>query len=452
MAHSPGSTRSTLPWKSTLAAVAGACLMMTAMGPAHAADDGLAELPPAEQAQVLEEAGVDQSDLERDRALKQLSETTDTDFYATPAQLPANNGDLVRQEPAKFYLDPVKLIQPNAKATRIMYRTTSSHGQAVGTTGTVLASNAAWPKKGPRPLVVFSPGTQGMADRCAPSRQMALGMEYEGLSLTGLINAGYSVVVPDYIGLGTEGPHTYMNRVDQAHAVLDAGRAAQRAGIPGIAAETPVAMVGYSQGGGATASAAETAPTYAPELKIKTAWAGAPPADLPATGKHIDSTLFSGLAFYVMGAATEAGADARGELNEDGLARYEKAQESCVINAVLDHALVPTSSLTKDGSTFTQLLGQPELAGYLAQQTNGTEGRRPAVPVRIAHGPADDVVPYRAGRELAQRWCAAGTNVSFQTLVTPTHLGGYLEGVPAMLTHLDARFNGLPQVSSCWRL
>ena len=426
--------------------------MMTAMGPAHAADDGLAELPPAEQAQVLEEAGVDQSDLERDRALKQLSETTDTDFYATPAQLPANNGDLVRQEPAKFYLDPVKLIQPNAKATRIMYRTTNSHGQAVGTTGTVLASNAAWPKKGPRPLVVFSPGTQGMADRCAPSRQMALGMEYEGLSLTGLINAGYSVVVPDYIGLGTEGPHTYMNRVDQAHAVLDAGRAAQRAGIPGIAAETPVAMVGYSQGGGATASAAETAPTYAPELKIKTAWAGAPPADLPATGKHIDSTLFSGLAFYVMGAATEAGADARGELNEDGLARYEKAQESCVINAVLDHALVPTSSLTKDGSTFTQLLGQPELAGYLAQQTNGTEGRRPAVPVRIAHGPADDVVPYRAGRELAQRWCAAGTNVSFQTLVTPTHLGGYLEGVPAMLTHLDARFNGLPQVSSCWRL
>lgn len=145
----------------------------------------------------------------------------------------------MRQEPAKFYLDPVKLIQPNAKATRIMYRTTNSHGQAVGTTGTVLASNATWPKKGPRPLVVFSPGTQGMADRCAPSRQMALGMEYEGFSLIGLINAGYSVVVPDYIGLGTEGPHTYMNRVDQAHAVLDAGRAAQRAGFPALPPRLP---------------------------------------------------------------------------------------------------------------------------------------------------------------------------------------------------------------------
>ncbi|MCT1802449.1 hypothetical protein VVR84_13610 [Kocuria carniphila] len=80
MAHRPSSTRASIHWKGALAAVAGACLILANMAPAHPAEDGLAEMPPAEQAQILEEAGVDQSDLERDRALKELSETTDTDF------------------------------------------------------------------------------------------------------------------------------------------------------------------------------------------------------------------------------------------------------------------------------------------------------------------------------------------------------------------------------------
>ena len=39
-----------------------------------------------------------------------------------------------------------------------------------------------------------------------------------------------AVVVTDYIGLGTPGrPHTYMNRDDQAHAMLDAARVAASA-------------------------------------------------------------------------------------------------------------------------------------------------------------------------------------------------------------------------------
>lgn len=82
-----------------LAAVAGACLIMSNTNPAHAAEEGLAELAPAEQNRVLEDAGLDQDDVARERALENLSEATDTSFYAAPAQLPANNGDLVRQEP-----------------------------------------------------------------------------------------------------------------------------------------------------------------------------------------------------------------------------------------------------------------------------------------------------------------------------------------------------------------
>ncbi|MGX0886694.1 pimeloyl-ACP methyl ester carboxylesterase [Kocuria rhizophila] len=420
--------------------------------PDTAPDGGFSQLPRSDQDQALQEQGVTREDVARGQALQKLSATTGGQFYETPAQLPATDGDVVRSEASTFYLDPVKLIKPNASSTRIMYRTTSSRGQAVPATGTVLESKAAWKKSTPRPLVVLSPGTQGMGDSCAPSRQLAMGLNYEGISLSGLVNAGYNVVVPDYIGLGTQGAHTYMNRVDQGHAVLDAVRAAQRLGVKGVGPKTPVAAVGYSQGGGAAASAVEMAPRYAPELQIKSAWVGAPPADLVATGKKIDSSLFTGLSFYVMGAAQDSGVDVRGKLNADGQKRYDKAQGSCVVGTVLGEALVSSKKLTADGRSFSQLLEDPELKAHLKAQDNGAAGRHPAVPVRVAHGLADDVVPYQAGRNLAKSWCTSGANVSLQTLVTPTHLGGYVEGIPSMLAYLDARFNGIPQTSSCWRL
>ena len=351
----------------------GVGLLLSGLQPAHAEaapDGGFSELPRSTQDEVLQEEGLTQEDLAREHALEKLSATTNTGFYATPAQLPAAAGDVVRSEPSVFYVDPVKLIRPQANSTRIMYRTTNSKNQAVPATGTVLESKVPWRKATPRPLVVLSPGTQGMGDSCAPSRRLALGLNYESVNLSGLVNAGYNVVVPDYIGLGMDGAHTYMNRVDQGRAVLDAARAAQRLGVKGVGATTPVAAVGYSQGGGATASAVEMAQEYAPELQIKSAWVGAPPADLTQTGKQIDSNLFTGLSFYVIGAAQDSGVDVRNRLNAQGQARYDKEQDNCVIETVLGEALVPSKTLTTDGRSFSQLLGDPELKGYLDEQTN----------------------------------------------------------------------------------
>lgn len=433
----------------------GAGLLLAGLPPAHAetAPDGsLSDRPAAQQDQLLQQAGMDQDDVARAEALAQLSHTTDAEFYATPAQLPAKNGDVIRQESSTFYLDPLKKITPNAESTRILYKTVNSKGQEVAASGTVLKSKAKWRKSTPRPLVAMAPGTQGVGDSCAPSRQLALGTEYEGIELAGLVNAGYNVVVPDYIGLGTEGVHTYMNRVDQAHAVLDGIRAAQRTGTEGVTAKTPVATVGYSQGGGATASAIELAPEYAPEIDIKSAWVGAPPAELAATAKHFDSKLFSGLTLYAVAAAQDSGVQFREKLNADGQKRFDAAQQDCVITTVFSNALVQTKTLTKDGRSFTQMLPDEDFAAYIKEQENGVAGRHPRVPVRLAHSLTDDVVPYSVGRDLAKKWCASGSNVSMQTLATPTHLGGYVVGVPAMLTYLDARFNGIPQVNSCWRL
>lgn len=118
--------------------------------------------------------------------------------------------------------------------------------------------------------------------------------------MTNLLNQGYALAVTDYQGLGTPGEHTYMNRKVQGTAVIDSVRAAQHLTGSGVPDDGPVAFVGYSQGGGGAASAAEMASTYAPELDLRGTFAGAVPADLSAVGANLDGGRYSMFAAYAM--------------------------------------------------------------------------------------------------------------------------------------------------------
>lgn len=178
-----------------------------------------------------------------------------TPFYEPPSPLPAGDpGDVIRHEPTSFYLDPLKLTKANAEAHRIMYRSIDTHGDPMAVTGTVLTSRYPWIGAGPRPVIGFAAGTQGLGDECAPSKRMAAGLEYEGVFLEGLLQRGYAIAITDYQGLGTPGNHTYVNRATEAHAVLDAVRAAQRLPDAGLPDAGPVLTAGYSQGGQASAA------------------------------------------------------------------------------------------------------------------------------------------------------------------------------------------------------
>src|SRR5699024_4719864 len=90
----------------------------------------------------------------------------------------------------------------------------------------------------------------------------------------------------------------------QAHTVLDMGKAAKRlTGRPphaGVTAESPVGLWGYSQGGGAVASAGEQVDAYAPDLGVRGAFAGAPPADLAVTTDRVDGSRLAGAIGYAI--------------------------------------------------------------------------------------------------------------------------------------------------------
>lgn len=376
----------------------------------------------------------------------------DPSFYETPATLPLGNGDIVRAEPSEFYVDPAKLIKADADVQRIMYRSTDRTGTPIAVTGTMLTPRKAWVGVGRRPLIGYAVGTQGLGDQCAPSRTLGQGLEYEGPFIAGLLARGYAIVVTDYEGLGTEGLHTYMMREAQGHAVLDSIRAAQRLPGSGVTADNPVAISGFSQGGGAAASAGELAPTYAPEIKLKGVAAGAVPADLNHVASNLDGSLYVSFAGYAIAAmADDYGIDTDTILNAKGQDMMARLADQCTLDSLATFPFVKSKDLTQNGQPITDLLTTAPFASIVADQKIGS-GRRPSVPTLITHSALDDVIPYKTGKQLAQRWCAQGARVQFDTNFAPTHVGDYVASLPSFYTFLEARFAGLPSLSSCWRL
>jgi pimeloyl-ACP methyl ester carboxylesterase len=369
-------------------------------------------------------------------------------FYETPATLPSANGTVIRSEEMTFLLDPLDATSLVRNAQRVLYKTTNRSGQAIAVSGTVLVPHAPWIGLGSRPVIGYSPGTQGMADRCAPSRQFSEGIEYEGIGIEALLLRGYAVAMPDYEGLGTVGIHTYMDRVSQGRATLDVVRAAQRLSDTGLSPTSPVGLMGYSQGGGAAAAAVELASTYAPDLRVKGAVVGAVPADLTKVATNLDGGLYSSFAFFALrGLAASYNVDLTPYLNATGRATSDRVETECVFD-LLNNAFVKSSTLSYNGQPMSTLMAAEPFKSIVGAQRIGTI--KPTVPVLVTHSALDDVIPYAVGKQMARSWCDRGANVWLSTNVAPLHVGGLVPHVAEALPFFEARFAGIPQISNCW--
>lgn len=351
----------------------------------------------------------------------------------------------------------------NATARVITYVTTRQDGSPVEATATVFEPTAAWRAGGPRPTIVFPPGTRGQGDHCAPSRA-ALGLG--GIGPGGALNTNYEyelhqaaaaygirVVVPDLIGLGTPGHHTYANNIEEAHAVLDAARAAVPAGAP-------VGFAGYSQGGGAAAAAAEYAESYAPELNVKGTYAGAVPADLMQVMKAVDGGSIVHVLGYAINGFAERDSAFRdaimSNLNERGMEFLRTAANSCIVDSAAMWQGTRTSTLTKTGESFPQLAARiPAIGDRMREQKLGQH--KPNAPMLIANSKYDDVTPYAQTRAMAGAFCQMGATIQFEaapgTALAPRsaipHSHPFITHLPLGLKYLVDRFEGRPAPSNC---
>ncbi|MEV1060012.1 lipase family protein [Micromonospora chalcea] len=396
-------------------------------------------------------------------------------FYHPPADLPATNGTLIRTEPLPLGLSIPGLdgrAMPGT-ATRLMYRSTDSNGRPVAVTGAYIEPSAAWRGAGPRPLVAVASGTMGQGDQCAPSFSLqhpltltgdTLSVGYEALAIYRLLATGAAVVVTDYVGLGTtDRLHTYVNRLDGGHALLDAARAARAVPGASVTAQSRVGLYGYSQGGGASAAAAELHSTYAPDVPLAGTYVGAPPADLTAVIGGIDGSALVGALGWSLNGFAQSDPALRdvieAAVNDTGRAALKDTSTMCVGDAILRYAFTRSSKWITGGRSLTAVIAaSPEAQAVLDRQRIGT--LKPTGPVRVATGIQDDIVPHRQARQLAVDWCRRGGNVTYQAISLPNlgdkiltnHLVPLITDQGDAVAWMSDRLAGRTAYSNCWTM
>lgn len=126
--------------------------------------------------------------------------------------------------PISMHQKPVdKLLQAD-HIQILRYQMPNVAGKSAEATAMVIFPKSVKPKNG-WPVVVWTHGTVGVGDACAPSNN-SINDNFAVLA-NSLLKAGYVVIAPDYEGLGTPGIHPYLNLKSEANSVIYAVHAAQ---------------------------------------------------------------------------------------------------------------------------------------------------------------------------------------------------------------------------------
>ncbi|MGW5383605.1 lipase family protein [Nocardia sp. NPDC003963] len=362
------------------------------------------------------------------------------------------------------------------QSTRLTYASSDTHDAPTTVVGTYLEPIAPWTGPGERPLVAYAGGTQGQGVECAPSAMLSqvvryqppadLVFEYDVIAIYQMLSRGMAVVMTDYHDLGAPGIHNFLNRKTQGYAVLDSARAAL--GLPGagFTPNSPVVLYGYSQGGMASAAAAELQPEYAPELNVRGAYVGGPPVGPqeyiarsdghPGVAPAI-AWILNGIAADYPGTRPEIDA----ALNDTGKAILRDSIGKCGggLSSTMAQPQV-TAQWTTSGLPLAAVIdGSPELKKAFDQQRLG--GLTPAVPVRIYSARNDEAAPYPAVHGMASSWCGGGAAVQLDSDAgLPPVSAGFLGThdvafFPSMMTSeqwVNDRLAGVPAPVNCGAL
>lgn len=314
-------------------------------------------------------------------------------------------------------------------------------GVPAAVSGLVLAPDA--PVTGPRPVVALAHGTVGIADACAPSRAPFRRLE---LTTAGPLLAaqGWVVVATDYAGLGTPGPHPYLDGPSAGRNVLDslvAVRALRDAG-----ASATAAIGGVSQGGHAALWALRLAAAAEDGMPDGTTIVGgvvaAPPGDLLAVADWSLGPDAGPVAWRNDIFVATAWADA-----------YGLALDRLLVPAALpvaEAARTDDCDPAPDANPLAlDMAGDPEVADLLVR--NSPIGAPVAGPILYLQGDADDQVPVESARRTRDALCAGGTLVDYRELAGVGHAESITGGdrLADAVAWMAERFAGSATEGTC---
>ncbi|HVX31099.1 MAG TPA: lipase family protein, partial [Nitrolancea sp.] len=360
-------------------------------------------------------------------------------FYDAPSTLPSTPGQLVRSDPFE------RGLPANARAVRILYTTTALDGSIGVASGLVIIPTT--PARGDWPVLLWEHGTTGIARQCAPSLlDDPLGAGAMPAQQQA-IDHGWVIVAPDYIGLGTKGPHPYLIGIPVATSSLDAVRAARQ--IDGLTLSDKTVVWGHSQGGGAALWVGIEAKRYAPDVPLLGVAALAPASDLPAfTGEVEQNPVMQLFASYIIDAYSRVYPDVR-------LDDYIRPTARTVVRSMAARCLSEPAMLLSLGAILPgeSMISRNPTDGALGIRLRENVPDQPSgVPTFLGQGLTDSLIEPETQARFVAGLCGQGQVVEYHTYANRDHLGVVADDsplIPDLLAWTEARFAGQPSASVC---
>lgn len=414
-------------------------------------------------------------------------------IWATPDFGPVDMAEFYTSLPAVNTADQLgKLIKaekiatstPDAQAWKIAYVSSDVSGKKTLATGIVVAPTAATQVNN-RPIMAWAHGTTGTAQTCGPSQILNPAQplnqyflmhgnswtDFGIPALNSFIKAGYVVVATDYQGLGGGGKHQYGVSVSQAQDVINSIRAATQ--LKEAGAGSKAIVYGWSQGGGATITAAglsdyvKAADSVNNNLDLIGFVAMAPYDIAVALPQSIKSAAEAKI--YLQKLSESFGANvfnfthyaqnlwgmvaAFPELKLDDLLTPEGVK---VVNDVMPRKCMHVASDTINfsyGANYKQLLRKDinnAMKWVDAYRKSSVSPVKPMAPVIIYWGTEDKTVPPVMGQLYYEQMCKLGGNITrVQLPGKQSHFTTPESAEPMYVKWVADRFAGLPVSNGC---
>lgn len=296
------------------------------------------------------------------------------------------------------------------------------------------------------PLIVYGPGSTGLADRCAPSREdLKRGNmgNYRNYMISEA-SQGYIVVMPNYEGFDNQNRNQhYFNRDSEARTLLSAAKATLEGATQINLRIKPVGVFfgGYSQGGHAAFSAADYADTYTPDLKVAGVYGHGPTTDITDFLKNNPN-----LAAYFVASYSEYYPAIKPEtiLKKEWIGYLDRARNICVDEGF---GINSTTVSRVYADAFEKALTQntiardfPSINAVFIENNAGTSYKN--IPTMIVQGLADPIVPPATQQKFVDQLCTRNISVDLKTYKGLHHFGTRQTSFKDTNAWIDAIVNG----------
>ena len=374
--------------------------------------------------------GLDLAERLMSRMLVEVTPPADDPFYRVSENLePFCPGEVLDGRPVEVRRFR-RLVK--ADAWQVRFRSTDGHGAAVSGVTTVMIPRRPF-NGSVRPLLSYQPAIDSLGATADPSYTLRHGNQQELPFMVRALRRGWAVVTTDYTGP----QHAFGVGLVAARFVLDGIRAALAFEPAGFDAATPIGLWGYSGGAQATVWAAEQHSSYAPELNIVAAAAGATPVDPTSSGLPDDGNIFSGLAVATLVGMSRGFPDVEllGALTPQGQAMVAAAADMTFQQLIMSFPFLCWGDyLTVPGVYEIPGLRTAFEAIRLGQAT-------PMTSVYLYHAVHDQYPAIADVDKLVEKYRRERVDVTYRRFRFGEHMIVALTGVPSALRFLSERFS-----------